>query len=185
MAMLNNQMVFGDLNPPCLETFRHDVNKRQQASTWNLTKRSLSVMQCKRIIHMMRLGFPQFAIVTRYGSTLNWLAGIFGNLCTYKRGNQQLTTKVHFVLCRSSDWWRDSEEVRVIVKSNATMKAVKEVRNHACQSFLRIFCLGFGWFEHPVLIAAAGLDQASWKARAFADVPPCAACWRERCILGL
>ena len=33
-------------------------------------------MQCKRITHMMRLGFPQSAIVTLCGPKLNSLAGI-------------------------------------------------------------------------------------------------------------
>ena len=62
----------------------------------------------------------------------------------YQTWLSRFITLSHF--CREFDSQLcNSEEVRVTVKSNATMKAVKEAGNQACWSFLQTFCLELSW----------------------------------------
>lgn len=71
---------------------------------------------------------------------------------------------------RESCFFARCKEARVTVKSNATMKTVKEAlaasRSASSEDLSSRFASDM-----------TGFDQASWKAGASADLPYRAACW--------
>ena len=182
----------GELEPPYLGSFRL-LSKRQETSrnvNMKLYERAGHCPSCSARESPIWWGSDFYTPPSWPCVVQNWTH--WQGFCTYKRG--QPTIHHQSTLCPLPEfclmmclWGGVSDRQEQCDHENSERgeeSSFPEFPPH----LLLWSVLALGWcvyFEHAVLIVAAGLDQASWKARAFADVPPCAACWRERCILWL